>query len=197
MQESVFINVPDDHLGHLHFLFIQIAHVRLFQEMGGQRTAGRQGIENKIAPLLILRTGRGAHGGGLRGIKVIAPLLTQLGQTLHLGLKIIKRLRTRFIGGIHLGITGGFGGFILIRRADEFPGALKIRRFLILNRHFLQHRILLQLLVHHALQIQHWRLQKCQRLLHLRGHHLDLRQFLSEMHSGFKSHGWAADSIYR
>ena len=81
--------------------------MRLLEEMVRQRSAGGQGFENKIAPLLVISTLLSRHGRGLGGIEVIAPFLAQLRQPLHFGLKIVEGFGVRFIGWITLVSLGG------------------------------------------------------------------------------------------
>ena len=101
---------------------------------------------------------------------MVPPVLVELQQPLHLGIELVDGGIRGFLGGwIVLGVGRGLG------RVELGPGvAQPLLAFLgrdLGRRRLLEDRVLLELLLHQGLQLQHRRLQQRQRLLELRRQH--------------------------
>ena len=123
-----------------------------------------------------------AASGSPRSIRVVSVAgidPVQLQQALEFLVELVHRLRTRLLGGgIKLHVRRRLLRIGLVRR---LLAALALLGPGLHRLDLLEHGILLELLLHHRLQLQHRRLQQRQRLLELRRQHHLLRHALREV----------------
>ena len=175
---AVIVYVPNNHLANLALFVRQFRHANLLEQVFLEGCPRHQRIEHELPFLLLFLT---LPHRDIRLRKVIAPFLVELRQALELRLKIVhRRVAVLFCGRIKGHVRRRF------RRVGHGSRFLVFATFLLLKRHlgrrrFLQHGILLQLLLHHRLQFQRGRLQQRQRLLQLRSEHLRQGHLLGQM----------------
>ena len=173
LQKSVFINVADQHFGNPLLALVEFRSPHLLDQKLLKRLLDRQRIEHELPLLLVL--GRRAHGQ-VRLRKMIAPFLIQLRQALELRLKIIHGFVRRLLGrGIKIHVGRRFRGI------EQLDGRVALAALLFVLRqfirgHFLEQRILRQLLFDHRRQLERGHLQHRERLQHLRCEYLMLSQ---------------------
>ncbi len=175
VEAAAFVNVADDHLAEAALIVGQFGKAHLFEEGFLERGPRDQGIEHELPALLGFRplADRQAALG-----EMVAHFLVLLHHFLEFGLEIVHgRAGGLFGGGIEEDIGGRFGQVVWIIGGAAFV-AVAVLLLHFGGGDFLEHGVLLNLLLDQGLEFEGRGLQKRQRLLQLRRQHLRQRHAL-------------------